>query len=170
MRAIVMAVTALSLTAASAAAQPVQTFADLPLRLNAGDTVIVHDAAGAETRGKLVTVGPESMTLRTGSAIRTFAQADVRQVDLRGDSLHNGIFYGAVIGVGLGCVFGASFAEMWRWNDCPAGAILFGPVIMGASIMFDALHVGTHTVFTTPERAAWLPDDRRMGVKVVWAW
>ncbi|MGE0814708.1 MAG: hypothetical protein AB7O28_04605 [Vicinamibacterales bacterium] len=148
MRAALIALAGVALVAGTASAQPVGAFADLPLRLNLGDTVLVDTGSDRPIRGTLVGLTPEALTLRLQDrSERSIAGADVRRVRRRGDPLKNGLLIGAVLGAVGGCLAGAGFAELWRWEDCPAGMLLIGPIYFGIAVGIDALHVGTTTVF-----------------------
>lgn len=141
--------------ATSAAAQPVATFADLPVRLNVGDRVSVEDRSGAVTSGRLERLTPEELAVaaETGTA-RVFPAARVRRVQRRGDSLGNGMSLGAIIGGALGGALGGAFSGEFRVGDFMQGAAIFGAVGLGVGLAFDAAHVGHTTVFTAPTTTA----------------
>jgi len=159
--------------AAAASAQEVTTFADLPLRLNLGDEVGVEDRSGVVTWGRLERLGPDEIAVAaTPGAERVFPGASVRRVQKRGDSVWNGIRWGTVIGGAVGCVFAAGFAEQWRFEDCPAGILLFAPVGAGLGLAVDAMRSGATTVFSAPDDRAGRQRPFAGGVvaRVTWSW
>lgn len=132
--------------------------------------LVNEDASGASVAGRLVALSPTGLTLRVkGGRERTFAAPEVRHVARRGDSLSNGVKWGAALGVGLGCLAGAGFAEHWRWGDCPVGIVFFGPIYLGLAVTVDALHVATTPVYAAPVAPA-TPDGPQVAVRMTWRW
>jgi hypothetical protein len=150
-----MTVTGLLWLVTSASAQPVATFADLPVRLNIGDKVSVEDRSGAVTSGRLDRLTPEELAVTAGAGTaRVFPAASVRRVQRRGDSLGNGMRVGAIVGGVLGGALGGWFSGEFRASDFMQGAAIFGAVGLGLGLALDAAHVGHTTVFTAPTTSA----------------
>lgn len=83
---------------------PAQTvansFDELRQVLKKGQTVVVTDASGRQTKGKVSDVSPPSLVLLTPEA-RTFAEGTVTEIR-RPDPLRNGALTGLGVGVGAG--------------------------------------------------------------------
>jgi hypothetical protein len=100
--------------------------------------VLVTDAKGSETKGKLVSWTGSEIVLQTDSGPRIFKPGDAVRLDLHGDSVKNGALIGLVVGVVLGGV-------VTKGCDCGVGGGVFVTSIafytlMGAGI--DALVPG----------------------------
>lgn len=65
-------------------------------------TVFVTDDRGVETRGNLVKLGEEAVTLLVDGQPRRLEMAHVTRIQRRGDSLKNGSIAGAIVGLCLG--------------------------------------------------------------------
>ena len=89
----------------SAPAQTIATsFAELSHILKTGQTVVVIDANGRETRGKMVQSTPTSLVLLEGAGLtarRSFSEETVSEVR-RLDSRMNGALIGLGVGLGAG--------------------------------------------------------------------
>ena len=117
--------------------------------------VYVEDRAGAETRGRLLSITPIAIAIDVDGSQRTFAPADVTKIDRRGDSLKNGALIGAAIGVLTG-FFGdcPRAGSNSAGNGCPGariGYVLGGSAIwagIGAGI--DALIPGRTRLWPAP--------------------
>jgi nitrous oxidase accessory protein NosD len=145
--------------AATASAQAVTRFADLPLRLNTGDQVTIETRSGVSVAGRVVRMAPEQLAVTGPDAReRVFAAAEVQRVRRRGDGLGNGVRIGAIAGGALGCgVFGA-FSGECRATDCLQSVLIFGAVGAGLGLAVDAMHTGETTVFlAAPASARWRP-------------
>ena len=89
--------------ATSAAAQP----ADFSgTNAKGAPRVIVTDQAGQEARGRLVSWTPAAIVLDANGAKRTYSPGEAVRIDLRGDSLKNGMMIGAAVGALAGLAFG----------------------------------------------------------------
>ena len=82
---------------------PAQTvansFDELRQVLKKGQTVVVTDASGQRTKGRVWDVSPSSVVVRSPEA-RTFTEGTVTEIRVT-DSLSNGALIGAAIGAGL---------------------------------------------------------------------
>ena len=76
------------------------------------DTIYVTDDAGRRTEGKLLRLEPQSLVMLVEGTEQRFDAARVRRIDRRGDSLKNGAWIGAALGV----LFGSITAGI---SDCP---------------------------------------------------
>lgn len=134
--------------AAPAAAQQVSSFEQLQLLVKPGDTIIVTDAAGSTTKGKIQSLTPESLRLSANKIVREFSQKDARLIrQWRTDSLSNGAGIGFIAGLGLGTAMAIICAD-----DCTgSGAVGFvallaaGGTGVGAGV--DALLISRHTLY-----------------------
>jgi hypothetical protein len=102
----------LALLACVHPAQAQATFSDL--KAGGLPTVFVTDRAGHETRGKLVKITEQDITIAADGAERTFRAEEVSLIERKGDSLKNGTIAGFVVGLGMG-------ALAVGISDCPAG-------------------------------------------------
>ena len=82
------------------------------LNVSSLDTIYVTDDAGRQTEGKLLRLEPDSVVMLIEGAEQRFDAARVRRIDRRGDSLKNGAWIGAALGV----LFGSITAGI---SDCP---------------------------------------------------
>ncbi len=166
---------------ASARAQQVDAFANLPLVVNRGDQLRVENQSGRRVTGPLVAFAPGGLTLGTGGADKRFSAADVRRVELSTAEFEPG---GLLIGVGasaaaglLACPGGFIKAE------CTGMTTAFGAVILGAPylqaliprmlgqfpssrIVYQAPASGLPVPGTRGESASSLLDELGMGVNL----
>jgi hypothetical protein len=90
-------VVAIALLPAVARAQAVaRSFEDARRALKVGETVVVTDESGRETKGRVEELTASSLTVGT----RIFAEETVTEIRMA-DSLWNGALIGAAIGAGL---------------------------------------------------------------------
>src|SRR5262245_54333490 len=82
------------------------------LNVSSLDTVYVTDDAGRRTEGKLLRLDADSLVMLVDGAKQRFDAERVRRIDRRGDSLKNGAWIGAALGV----LFGSIAAGI---SDCP---------------------------------------------------
>ena len=160
---------------ASAQTQAIATsFDQLRVLVRPGNTVTVTDAAGNETRGKVLAVSGASLELSVDGTPRSWAESQVRVVSQQrhsfGAGARRGFFIGAVIGgVGGGAVaggFGASAGETVGFALMSAGA--YGALGAGIGVVVSALHRGSHVVYagrpTSPISVAPVVLNHRKGV------
>ncbi len=136
-------------------------------------TVYVLDNSGAETSGKLLGLNPDSLLLLVDGAERRFDIAQVARIQTR-DSLRNGTFIGAIVGVAMGLVAAGI-------SDCPgdnpggacAGfraatvALSVGTyTALGAGI--DALIRGRSTLYAAPPVSPTLASLNRPSARAAW--
>jgi hypothetical protein len=140
-----------------AAAQQVSSFELLQLLVKPGDTIIVTDAAGSNTKGEIESLTPESLRLSANKIVREFSQKDARLIrKWKSDSLANGAGIGFVAGAGLGTAL-AIICTLY--GDCPRyGALVyfgtFAAMGTGIGAGVDALFISRHTLYKSPGTAA----------------
>lgn len=127
------AVILLAALPAFAAAQRVETFAELPLRLNVGDTVTVYEVDGTRVRGLFVRMAPEMLVLRTGDADVTLAADRVRRVGTCCDRLLNGPLIGFAAGGIFGVLVVRDFSDRPTAGEGLQGAAVFGDWVPGSA-------------------------------------
>lgn len=155
-----------------ATAQPAASFGDLARRLDGGDRIVVEAGTEAPIAATVVALTPDRLRVRVdGDGERTFAAAEVRRVSRTGDSLSNGLMWGAALGLSLGCVTAVTFMDGGTWRDCPAGAVLLGSFFFGAAVLVDYVHDGTTEVYrASPLTTADRPRRGRAAVGLTWRW
>jgi hypothetical protein len=116
--------------------------------------VYVRNVNGAEMRGQLLRLGPDTLSLLDDGTVRDVRLAEVARIEARGDSVKNGALIGAAIlggwcalicPQGLDGYAGRQFAYVLAINTALGAAI-------GAGI--DGMHVGRTTIYQTGELAA----------------
>jgi hypothetical protein len=140
------------------------------------ETIYVTDDSGQRTEGKLLRLDTDALVLLVNGTEQRFEAARVQRIDKRGDSLRNG----ALIGAGLGVVFGSISAGI---SDCPgddpgggcpgfrvgafAGAL---GIYTALGTAVDAMIVGRTRVFDADQRRAARPilDGPQLAVRVRW--
>ena len=107
---------------ASAQTQAIATsFDQLRVLVRPGNTVTVTDSAGAETRGKVLSVSGASLELSVAGTPRSWAESQVRIVSQQRHSFGAGARHGFFIGAGVGGVLGGGSSGRVRrfgWGDC----------------------------------------------------
>ena len=126
--------------------------------------VYVRSAGGAEVRGQLLRLGPDTLTLLEQGSAHDIRLADVTRIEARGDSVKNGAIIGAAVLAGW-CVLicpqgldgysGGQFGYILAVNTALGAAI-------GAGI--DGMHVGRTTIYQTGESVA---TRRSAGVRAL---
>jgi hypothetical protein len=106
----ILAVLLLVVPAAAHAQEPLGGWRGL--NVSSLDTIYVTDDAGQRTEGKLLRFEPQSLVMLVDGTEQRFDAARVRRIDRRGDSLKNGAWIGAALGV----LFGSITAGI---SDCP---------------------------------------------------
>jgi len=81
----------------------------------AGRTVIVVDDREQQTRGRVVRLTPDELTVRVNGTSQSFATSRVARVFLAGDSLKNGALIGLVTGAVIGAAAGtqSTCGDFW---------------------------------------------------------
>lgn len=162
-----------ALLPATAHAQTVaRSFEELRGRVLLGETVNIIDREGQSTRGKLVHLTAQDLTVETDAGDHTLEARHVVQVRARrSDPVLNGALIGAATLVVPGAIAAAFDDSSCRHADGCAGAVAIW-LAMGASIGVgvDALVKGDVTVMKIPSgrfrgiALAPVLDHRRRGV------
>jgi len=123
----------------AAAQQPVDSLADLGIRVTSGDSLRVTVADGTRTGGAFANVSSSTLRLWVGRQVLEIPFTDIREVARRGDSLRNGFLIGAGIGAFLGgtVAIGGGVDVL----AVPVNALLIG----GVGVLIDHVVKG-HTV------------------------
>lgn len=104
------------------------------IRLEGLPTIYVQDQTGRETEGKLSSFTESALVLNVNGTLRTFAPAEVRRVQRKGDSLKNGTIIGLAFGAVMGILAGGI-------SDCPGG----GSNCPGSRIVIPLVAAGFYT-------------------------
>ena len=152
------------LAPSSAPAQPVaNSFEELRQVLKKSQTVVVTDASGRQTKGKVADVSASSLVVSIPET-RAFAEGTVREIR-RTDTSRNGALIGLVVGVGAGIA--AIKAMCYDGPDCGpwlmVGAETAGiGAAIGAGI--DALvNKGGKVIYRSPQQTPELTISPLLG-------
>lgn len=102
-RGLVLFVALTSLVPSIGAAQVLQSFEDLPLRVNLNDQVQIQDESGARVTGRVTRLTRDEIMIQTSAGEKRFTRDTVHVAAMRGYALRGG----AVIGAGAFAVLGA---------------------------------------------------------------
>lgn len=130
-----------ALNAPLAGAQSVESFAQLPLRINAGDDVRAIDQSGARVTGRVVSFGRDGLMLRTDDGDRRFTPATTQRIAVRSSSKARG----ALIGAGTFLVIGLVGCPEDSAEGCPVFAALLWGAPLGTLI--GAWAPSMHTIY-----------------------
>ena len=141
--AIAASVLTFALALSSATALQAQT-----IKARKGDVVTMTDIAGRHAEGVVRGVGPSALTVLVNGREEQWMLAETREIWKRGDSLRNGMLYGALIGAGAG-VFGGYVVGAQASNEGgDGGAAFVGMTVLGVGggaaigAAFDAMRKG----------------------------
>lgn len=148
---VVLPVALLLLAPCSTAAQSVQTFPELPLRVNLGDKVRIEDPSGATRAGRVLRLTPEEIVVDTAAGEQRFTSATVREVALRRNSRRKGVLIGAGVGAVIGAVAGCAGPDREECADAP---ILLGALGAAVGLAAGALDRGATVVYRRTDAAA----------------
>ena len=137
--------------------------------------IVLVDDAGRTTRGRLILLTADAVTINVGGVNRTMKQQDVKTVFERGDSVKNGLAIGLVGGFATGMAAGASkttcgrdpvgiglITVATRYEPCTfqertarglGEGTLLGLLGAGLGATIDALIPGRHTLYERPSQA-----------------
>ena len=151
---------------AQTAADP--SFERMRARLKAGDRVTVDLQNGSTLEGRFIDVGPDALLVSTVIGDRRLPPSEVVQVHRH----RRGVILGAIIGGGVGVVFGTMVGTIFASEGHDRDGPLFGLTALGlgTGIAIDALANIPRTVYQrTPSRAALKIEagPRRTAVRVV---
>ncbi|MBZ5556358.1 MAG: hypothetical protein LAO77_03680 [Acidobacteriia bacterium] len=144
----------LALSSSPATAQTIQSFEDLPLRVNLGDQVRVEDESGVETTGRLSRLTRDDITILTDGRDTHLTRENVRAVAVRGYSLGRNALIGAGVFAALSAVAVAVHGEA---GIGPVGA---APIGAGAGAAIGALIPQMKTIYRAPDNRVSVPAAR----------
>jgi len=149
-RTVVVSFFALMLPAPSqGAAQALQSFKDLALRVNLDDQLWVEDQSGVRTTGRLTRLTADEITLHTDAGEKHFTRETLRRVAVRHQPLRRAV----LIGAGAGAATGAAVACTGpRREECADAPILAGAFGEGLGLAAGALMHRTTIVYPEAER------------------
>jgi hypothetical protein len=148
-----MFISCLVLLPIPAGAQTIQSFEDLPLRINLGDQVRVKDESGARTAGRLTRFTRDEITIQTDAGEKRLSAETVRDVAVRGHSLGKS----ALIGAGAFAVLAIVAASRGNTNASPAAAGMLGA---GAGLAIGALIPQMKTIYRQQQDHASVQPSR----------
>lgn len=140
LRTVPILIALLSLAEVAHAQAPASSFAELPSRLKAGETVSVMTEAGAVIKGEVEHVSDTILVLMRSTGTLQVAAQDVRRIDKSTTSK----LRGAMVGLGVGFTVGAVGAAT---DDCPAtpSGVNFGCVkvpVLGVGAVVGLMGMG----------------------------
>jgi hypothetical protein len=137
---------------------------DLGLRVNLNDRLLVEDASGGRTAGRLSRLTAGQITLQTAAGEKHFTRQTVRQVAVRRRPLRLAVLIGAGAGAAAGAVAACTGTEREECADAPIIAGAFGA---GLGLAVGALIHKTTIVYPEPEkRTSIVPAISRGGLGV----
>jgi len=143
---------------------------DLALRVNLNDRVLVEDASGGRTTGRLTRLTAVEITLQTAAGEKHFTPETIRQVAVRRQPLRPAVLIGAGAGAAAGAVAACTGPEREECADAP---IMAGALGAGLGLAVGALLHKTTIVYPeAPKRTLVLPVISRdaVGVRVSLCW
>lgn len=123
--------------------------------------VYVSNHEGDEVRGRLLALGPDTLTLLVGDTEQVIARSDIARIQRR-DSLKNGAVAGAIVGAVIGLLSsGLADCPDGYGGSCRSFALGIVPlstaVYAGVGVAIDAATPGRTTIYDSRG------DDRRAG-------
>lgn len=128
---------------------PAQSWPELSRRLATGNPVVVTDTSGSEVRGRVAAVSTASLTLNVADASRRFEPAEVRQVRRDGDTLWNGLAWGAAFGAG-GALLSDPQCSQSKCDPQVPQRLAFVAAMAAAGVGIDALHRDQTVLYRSP--------------------
>jgi len=138
-------------------AQALQSFDDLPLRVNLDDQLRVEDLSGVKATGRLTRLTREEIAIQTEAGQKRFTNDTVRAVAVRGHALRKGALIGAGVFAVLGPVALCSREAREGSANCLIGSLSFAPFGAGVGLAMGALIPQMRTVYRAPESRASVP-------------
>ena len=114
----------------------------------------MRSIGGGETRGQLLRLGPDTLTLLEHGSSHDIRLTDVTRIEARGDSVKNGAIIGAAILAGWCAIICPQGLDGYSNRDF--GYILAVNTALGALVGagIDGMHVGRTTIYQPAEMAA----------------
>jgi hypothetical protein len=143
---------------------------DLAARINLNDRLLVEDASGRSTSGRLTHLTADEITLQTAAGEKHFTRETVRQVTVRRRPLRMAVLIGAGAGAATGAVAACTGPEREECADASIIAGAFGAVL-GLAVG-SLIHQATVVYPEAEKRALVLPMISRdaVGVRVSLHW
>jgi hypothetical protein len=129
------------------AAQPLQAFQDLALRVNLDDRLQIEDQSGVRTTGRLTRLTRDEITIQTDAGEKRFTSATVRAITVRRDTRRKSVLIGAGVGAAVGALAGCWGPDR---SECADGPILLGGAGAGVGLALSALVPRVTTVYASP--------------------
>ena len=138
-----------------AAAQTLQSFDTLALRVDLDDRVRVEDRSGGSTTGRIIRLTRDEIAIQTDDGERRFTSATVRAVALRGHALGRSALIGAAAFAALGVA-----AAVAHGNDAAVGPLGAAAVGAGLGLAVGTLIPRMKPVYSAPAGPAPPPPAR----------
>jgi hypothetical protein len=129
------------------AAQPLQSFQDLALRVNLDDRLRIEDQSAVRTTGRLTRLTRDEITIQTDAGEKRFTSATVREITVRRNTRRKGVLIGAGIGAAVGALVACWGPDR---QECVDGPILLGGAGAGVGLALSALVTPATTVYALP--------------------
>jgi hypothetical protein len=126
---------------------------DLALRVNLDDRLLVEDASGGRTTGRLTRLTAGEITLQTAAGEKLFTRETVRQVAVRRQPLRLAVLIGAGAGAATGAVAACTGPEREECADAP---IIAGAIGAGFGLAVGALMHRTTIVFPEVQKRTFI--------------
>jgi hypothetical protein len=143
------------------AAQVLQSFEDLPLRVNLNDQVQIQDESGAKVRGRVTRLTRDEIMIETSAGEKRFTRDTVHAAARRGYALRGG----AVIGAGAFAVLGGiATCSHEGGSACGiVGPVRAAPIGAGLGLALGGLTPQMKPVYRGPEGAVSVSRSPRAG-------
>ena len=130
-------------------AQVLQSFEDLPLRVNLNDQLQIEDQAGAKVGGRVTRLTRNDLTIQTTAGEKRFTGDTVRAIAARGHALRRG----ALVGAGVFAVLGGVAVCSHRGGEgCGVvGPLAAAPIGAGVGLAIGALIPQMRPIYRAPE-------------------
>ncbi len=122
---------------------------NLALRVNLNDRLLVEDASGGRTTGRLTRLTADEIALQTAAGEKHFTRETIRQVAVRHQPLRMAVLIGAGAGAATGAVAACKGPEREECADAPIIAGAFGA---GLGLAVGALMHRTTIVYPEAEK------------------
>jgi hypothetical protein len=147
---------------------PDPAFERMRTKLKAGNRVTVDLQNGSVLEGRFVDARPDAMTIATAIGDRTLTPAEMLRVQRHG----RGVLLGAIVGGGVGLVFGIGASALLNYEGYDGDGALFGLTALGlgVGIGLDALINIPRTVYRRPAFRTTVgldPNPRRPAVQLI---
>ena len=143
------------------AAQVLQSFEDLPLRVNLNDLVQIQDDSGAKVKGRVTRLTRDEITIQTSAGEKRFTRDGVHAAAIRGHALRRGALVGAGLFAVLGAVATCSDEEESMCGI--VGPLRAAPIGAGIGLAIGSLIPQMKPVYRTPESGISVSPSPRPG-------